>query len=344
MSDNYIVGTCDLMCPKKEAFMRQKENLLHKFEIKAGTESHQRPEFDPHKIVKCFNRSAAGSETANPTNLRPFPVLMKTIRYLYEDIFPMHVEKPLMVYNFMFDRFRAVRQDAVIQNLSEKENIQLLEPIVRFLIYFGYLLVDEDVSNYDSYINSTHTQECMKRLLICYDNCSDTNQLNRWDIESAYILFNIGNIKPLTRGFSLAELCDSDIYKECVKISCLWYLKNYIRVFKSIKELPPLLICVLNTSIPEMRKFSLQIMSYAYSSQNSSYPVSHLKGLLLYESDYEVLKECKHFNITSDQNNIKFLKKDFNLSIKSKQGTRLKWVDKLLLNCNLVEVLCFGKK
>ena len=44
------------------------------------------------------------------------------------------------VYEFVFDRLRAVRQDMVIQRISGNEAIWILESCVRFLIYAGYRL------------------------------------------------------------------------------------------------------------------------------------------------------------------------------------------------------------
>lgn len=39
------------------------------------------------------------------------------------------------MYDFVFDRLRAIRQDMVIQRINSGEMIQLLEPIVRFYVY-----------------------------------------------------------------------------------------------------------------------------------------------------------------------------------------------------------------
>jgi hypothetical protein len=43
-----------------------------------------------------------------------------------------------IVYDFVFDRLRAVRQDLVIQGLGSVDSIKVLEPIVRFHCYAGY--------------------------------------------------------------------------------------------------------------------------------------------------------------------------------------------------------------
>jgi hypothetical protein len=43
-----------------------------------------------------------------------------------------------LVYDFVFDRLRAVRQDLVMQGLGSVDSIKVLEPIVRFHSYAGY--------------------------------------------------------------------------------------------------------------------------------------------------------------------------------------------------------------
>lgn len=39
------------------------------------------------------------------------------------------------IYDFVFDRLRAIRQDMVIQRIDVHMSIQLYEPIVRFYVY-----------------------------------------------------------------------------------------------------------------------------------------------------------------------------------------------------------------
>lgn len=47
-----------------------------------------------------------------------------------------------VVYDFVNDRLRAVRQDMIIQRLPPRECQVLLEPMVRFYVYFGYRYIN----------------------------------------------------------------------------------------------------------------------------------------------------------------------------------------------------------
>lgn len=52
---------------------RKSKRLVHQLEC------------NPHKMVKCFSRSAAGNSLSKPHILRPPPVLRDTISYLLNE-------------------------------------------------------------------------------------------------------------------------------------------------------------------------------------------------------------------------------------------------------------------
>ncbi|XP_018318180.1 uncharacterized protein [Mycetomoellerius zeteki] len=135
MTTEQITGRCLSMCPEKERLTREREGLLHRYEIDEGTKHTKRPKADPVKIVKCFSRSAAGQVMTDPNLLRPPHVLLSTVQYLFTKIITRTDLDWVLIYNFVFDRLRSVRQDAVIQRVDIVTSIFLLEPIVRFHIY-----------------------------------------------------------------------------------------------------------------------------------------------------------------------------------------------------------------
>lgn len=67
--DDYVVGTCEEMCPPSEIALRKKNNLVHFYEQKY--------------LVKEFSRSAADKRKATPNELRTFSALQKTLDYLF---------------------------------------------------------------------------------------------------------------------------------------------------------------------------------------------------------------------------------------------------------------------
>jgi len=62
---------------------RERERLLHRYEIADGTQKMRKPKADPTKTIKCFTRSSAGQNMTDPDSLRPASVLLHTIKYLF---------------------------------------------------------------------------------------------------------------------------------------------------------------------------------------------------------------------------------------------------------------------
>lgn len=72
-------------------FRREKEGLLHIFE-KSDTNPKKA---DPLKIIKSFNRSAAGQQLNKLSDLRPPEILRKTIEYMVYK-YACHISKYLI--------------------------------------------------------------------------------------------------------------------------------------------------------------------------------------------------------------------------------------------------------
>lgn len=116
-------------------FSRTRERLLNFYERKDGIDYYAADEW---KVVTEFARSAAGVQSPKAKYIRTPKALKRTIEYLLTFIVT-DTRKPFnVVYDFIFDRLRAVRQEIVIQNLSEATSVELLEPICLFLAYSFY--------------------------------------------------------------------------------------------------------------------------------------------------------------------------------------------------------------
>lgn len=124
-------NTTSLLC------RRLREKLLHFYERKTGEEYAA----DEWKVVKEFARSAAGVRSPTAKDIRTPAALKRTIEYLLTFVVPDKRRPFNVAYDFIFDRLRAVRQEIVIQNLSETKTVELLEPICMFLAYSFYRFV-----------------------------------------------------------------------------------------------------------------------------------------------------------------------------------------------------------
>ncbi|KAG7213873.1 hypothetical protein KM043_003081 [Ampulex compressa] len=321
-----IQGTCLSMCPEKERWMRERQGLLHRFEIDESRKDGKRPKADPEKIIKSFGRPAAGQIMTDPAQLRPGPVLLRTIEYLFTKTAVRSDVKWICVYDFIFDRLRSVRQDIAIQRIAVPETIRLFEPIVRFYVYAAQRLCEQGISEYDPKINEQHMTDCIKHLLVLYDELDRMNAQcddhlkrdkeklsdNRQQLEAIYILLYMGNVEVLKRALVLPnKLRLSKDIQLAIKISLAWYLRNYVRVFRLIHQLSPILVCAAMTNLRSIRRNALEIMNNAYSSRTLTFPGIKLQMLLLYKDIGKLASDCTRFGITFSNQNISFQKANF---------------------------------
>ncbi|XP_017798271.1 PREDICTED: SAC3 domain-containing protein 1 isoform X2 [Habropoda laboriosa] len=309
----------------------EKNGLLHTFEIneeeeeEEGTKGSKFPKADPTKTVKCFNRPAAGLVTTDPNQLRPAPVLLSTVRYLFTKIATRTDVDWTVAYDFIFDRLRCVRQDVAIQRIDTLTSIRLFEPIVRFLVYSAQRLCERNISEFNGKINDQHLAECTTHLLVLYDESEKEeeeleraveklrlNNNNRQQMEALYILSNMGNTEALTRALQLPlDIRRSPDVQLSMKISLAWYLKNYARVCSSIPQLSPILVCAAMTNIQKLRRAALKIMSSGYNSKVLTFPGLKLQELLLYNEIERVRADCTLFGLAFVEENVSFQKANF---------------------------------
>ncbi|XP_029175660.1 germinal-center associated nuclear protein isoform X2 [Nylanderia fulva] len=323
-----VTGRCLLMCPEKERRMREREGLLHKYEIDEETKHMKKPRADTARTIKCFSRSAAGQVMTDPYSLRPPHVLLSTVRYLFTEIITRTDLDWTLIYDFVFDRLRSVRQDAVIQRIDITTNISLLEPIVRFHTYAAQRLCEKNISEFDAKINNKHLLECIKQLLVLYDkrDYKNTNNVevheeleklalndSRLEMEALYILLHIGDQEALKRALMLpSDLKNSPVIRLATKISLAWYLKNYARVHYLVQQLPPILACAFFCNLQSFRRSALQIMSFGYNSKVLTFPGLKIQELLFYKDINKVQADCNLFGLTFINENILFQKSQFN--------------------------------
>lgn len=87
---------------------------------------------DPVRAVKAFHRPAAGNDQPLPSDVRPPPVLHRTLDYLFHTLLPQH---PLaLTHPFIRDRTRSIRQDFTVQNVRGRSAIECNERIARYHI------------------------------------------------------------------------------------------------------------------------------------------------------------------------------------------------------------------
>lgn len=315
--EEYVIGTCQAMCPEKEVRLREKEKLLHPFEY---TKKNKKglPIADRSKIVKEYSRAAAGRFVPNSADLRSRETLVKTVEYLLGNLVIAELKRGTQwidIYEYVFDRLRAVRQDMVIQNIEGPMAISILEKTIRFLVYSGYHLCEEKTGQkFDPVINDTHLQECLTRLLILYKETEGVDYYcNRIEFECLYQIVNLGSPSAINRWYNLEpNIRNNTQLKITYCASVGYYLNNYSRVLKLFQQMTCIqLRWAMHRHLTNIYKKTIEVMSVAYSSKLCKYPVSKLREVLLTNSDCHTISLCRHYSISVSDNYVVFKKADF---------------------------------
>lgn len=88
-------------------------------------------------MLTQYNRTA--EREANL--IRPMPILQTTVGYLLDLLDQPYDERFLGLYNFLWDRMRAIRMDLRMQHIFNQEAITMLEQMVHtFYAVFSFCL------------------------------------------------------------------------------------------------------------------------------------------------------------------------------------------------------------
>ncbi|XP_045542927.1 germinal-center associated nuclear protein isoform X2 [Papilio machaon] len=319
-----IRGSCYEMCPQAEKKLREKEKLVHVLEVVGST----------RQLVKSYSRSAADSNIAIPGHLRPFPVLKETIHYLLLRVTKRTDVTVACIYDFVNDRLRAIRQDMTVQRLAPEECMQLLEPMIRFYVYFGYRLCTSPLSEFDPVLNRKYLLECMKWFLSCCNDMTRDNELteliSNWTInnadhrlicdrvlvESLYLLCNLGDMHPLYRYLSLRpDMKRAPLLRLAYEMAIANLHGNFVKLCRLSEKLCPLTYCAFYLHLPTIQR-GVSVLCQAYSSRQGRVPASAIARWLALRSDECAASLCQHYGFTTHpDHSVQFMKADFKTDV-----------------------------
>ncbi|XP_068227364.1 uncharacterized protein [Palaemon carinicauda] len=164
---DFMVGSCLTMCPSAEVRLRQTEGLLHTLEKAVNANGEKMNYGNPRFMVKEFSRSAAGHEI-KPSDVRPLPVLAKTVKFLLTNSCCREDVPWALIYQFVSDRLRAVRQDLCVQGVKNLDCIKIHLASVRFHVYSHYRMCEHELADFDPYLNKKMLLETLTLILALY--------------------------------------------------------------------------------------------------------------------------------------------------------------------------------
>ena len=91
------------------------------------------------------------------------------------------------LYDFLFDRLRAVRQDLTLQTVTDPLTLTVLASCVRFHLVFGLLL--RSSTTFSHHLNSQHQLDCIKSCLLLSPASHQVEELTT--IHCVYLLTNM---------------------------------------------------------------------------------------------------------------------------------------------------------
>ncbi|KAK8386235.1 hypothetical protein O3P69_010737 [Scylla paramamosain] len=163
----HLVGICMGMCPNAEVRLRQREKMIHPLEMAIDSNGQRLNYPQARAMVKMYSRPAAGQQI-KATDIRPVPVLMKTLRYLLANVCCRKDVSWALVYQFVSDRLQAIRQDLCVQRGRNVMALQIYQAAVRFYIYAHYRTCEHELKDFDPFLNMKQLVDTLSLVMSLY--------------------------------------------------------------------------------------------------------------------------------------------------------------------------------
>ncbi|XP_009232349.4 germinal-center associated nuclear protein [Pongo abelii] len=278
-----FVGTCLDMCPEKERYMRETRSQLSVFEVVPGTD-----QVDHAAAVKEYSRSSADQEEPLPHELRPLPVLGRTMDYLVTQIMDQKEGSLRDWYDFVWNRTRGIRKDITQQHLCDPLTVSLIEKCTRFHIHCAHFMCEEPMSSFDAKINNENMTKCLQSLKEMYQDlrnkgvfCASEAEFQGYNV---LLSLNKGDILREVQQFHPAVRNSSEV-KFAVQAFAALNSNNFVRFFKLVQSASYLNACLLHCYFSQIRKDALRALNFAYtvSTQRSTvFPLDGVVRMLLF--------------------------------------------------------------
>ncbi|KAK4324325.1 hypothetical protein Pmani_005040 [Petrolisthes manimaculis] len=297
----YLSATCPDMCPELERYMRDVQYDLSSFEMTDGVLDHR-------LVTKRFSRSSADKEEPLPHELRPGPVLLKTMDFLICNVINRGDEKGMEVdvwYNYLWNRTRAVRNDLMQQQLTDEVAVVIMERCTRFHIYAAARLCEEPPDLFDTKMNTEHLTKSLQTLKELYHDLAERGEY--FDTEAEFrayeMLLNLSDGETIVTQYSKFR---EDVQKSCsvqfaLKVILAVMFNNYSKFFKLVRQASYLQGCLLHRYFRQIRVRGLDTMIKAYKNKQFV-PLSTIRNILGFEDDDDATAflKCHGLNVEGE--------------------------------------------
>lgn len=293
------------MCPESERAERERKGDLEQYECLDG----DRNQTSKLLAVKKYTRTAEREALL----IRPMPILQKTMDYLLNLLEQPYGESFLRLYNFLWDRMRAIRMDLRMQHIFNREAINMLEQMISLHIIGMHELCEcmrgEGFSEgFDAHLNIEQMNKTSVELFQLYDDHRKRgiNVETEKEFRGYYALLKLDKhpgykVEPAELSLDLAKMTPDMrqtpevLFARDVARACR--TGNFIAFFRLAKRASYLQACLMHAHFTKLRTQALA--SLHSGLQNSQgIPVAQVaKWLGMEEEDIEGLLEYYGFSL-----------------------------------------------
>ncbi|KAL1543164.1 SAC3 family protein B-like isoform X2 [Salvia divinorum] len=304
-SSTSIVGLCPDMCPESERSERERKGDLDQYERVDG----DRNITSEYIAVKKYTRTAEREAEL----IRPLPILQKTIDYLMNLLDEPYDDRFLGLYNFLWDRMRAIRMDLRMQHIFNLEAITMLEQMIRLHIIVMHELCEHTrgegfSEGFDAHLNIEQMNKTSVELFQFYDDHrkKGVHVPSEREFRGYYALLKLDKhpgykVEPAELSLDLAKMTPEMrqtpevLFARDVARACR--TGNFIAFFRLARKASYLQACLMHAHFSKLRTQALASL-HCGLQMNQGIPVSHVaKWLWMEEEDVGDLLEYHGFSM-----------------------------------------------
>ncbi|EDQ92480.1 uncharacterized protein MONBRDRAFT_22190 [Monosiga brevicollis MX1] len=275
-----VCGRCTTMCPAEEMLRRQLQHRLHPLEV-CPSHKGREPRADPARTVKEYSRPAAAHDRLN--DRRAFTA----------------------AYPFLVDRFRAVRQDLMIQRLLLSDAIPILEINIRVLlaasVLYCYTLLLPLYTRRREKLGLPDVTPLSPRKVVAAPHANSPALMAEAFHQAAWILLAHDQPVAINKALLLhASVRQQPFFQSARQLLRAWSLHNYVAASRVLKTLHPLLQGAAMSGVEQLRLHTIGILAHAYGSPNVKLPVATIAEWLCHSPGETLTAMLEAHGFTSE--------------------------------------------
>ncbi|GLU08279.1 hypothetical protein SLE2022_252010 [Rubroshorea leprosula] len=302
-TSSVIVGLCPDMCPEAERAERERKGDLDQYECLDG----DRNQTSKLLAVKKYNRTAEREVGL----IRPMPVLQKTIDYLLNLLDQPYDDRFLGMYNFLWDRMRAIRMDLRMQHIFDQGAITMLGQMIRLHIVAMHELSEytkgEGFSEeFDAHLNIEQMNKTSVELFQMYDDHrkKGINMPTEKEFRGYYALLKLDKhpeykVEPAELSLDLAKMTTElrqtpeVLFARDVARACR--TGNFVAFFRLARKASYLQVCLMHAHFAKLRTQALASLHSSLQS-NRGLPVTLVARWLGMEEEEEEIESLLEYH------------------------------------------------